>query len=33
LDEYVKNMNEKELPGQAYLLKLQTLIAENAASE
>jgi len=33
LDEYVKNMNEKELPGQAYLLKLQALIAENAASE
>jgi hypothetical protein len=26
-------MDEKGLPGQEYLVKLQTLIKENAASE
>jgi len=33
LDEYIKNMDEKGLPGQEYLAKLQTLIKENSASK
>ena len=33
LDEYVKAMDEKGLPGQEYLDKLQTMIKENSASE
>ena len=33
LEEYVTTMNEKGLPGQDYLVKLQTLIQENSVSQ